>query len=244
MDKEQQKYYNFVFGNLPLWAKYKIKKGLPPNKTESKNMNAFMQGARQVSNTAQGYGAKNPSPKISAVLNDIRIGVDTDPHFKSVIYSQYLDSGINPLEQGLNQLRIPYGKFTGAQSSMERNKMVRDYNEGRLKTLLLSPAGGEGLDLKGTKHMGVLEPSWNPEKIKQAIGRTARYRSHDHLPLPERNVRVVSYQSTPRLSSLDKVRRVFNKKHNPLGVDEYIAARAAEKDALNMQFLSALRKVN
>jgi len=121
--------------------------------------------------------------------------------------------------------------------------MVRDYNEGRLKTLLLSPAGGEGLDLKGTKHMGILEPSWNPEKIKQAIGRAARYKSHDHLPLPERNVRVVNYQSTPRLGVIGKGMRIFNKKYNPLGVDEYIAARAAEKDALNTQFLSALKKV-
>jgi len=241
MDPEQQRHYNFVFGNLPPWAQYKVRKGLPPSKSESKNLNAFLQGARQVSNTAQGFGAKTTSPKLSAVLNDIRHGIESDPNFKSVVYSQYLDSGITPLSEGLEKLNIPHGSFTGAQTQKERNRMVSDYNEGRLKALLLSPAGGEGLDLRGTKHMGVLEPAWNPEKIKQAIGRTARYKSHEHLPQNERNVRVVSYRSIPRLTAADRMMRFFNKKHTRLGVDEYIAARAAEKDALNQQFTDALK---
>ena len=242
MDKGQQKIYDYTFNSLPRWTRYKIKKNLPPNKLEAKNMNAFLQGARQVSNTAEAFGSKTTSPKISAVVNDIQHGINSDPNFRGVVYSNFVESGITPLSQRLTKANIPHGTFTGSQTPKERNKMVKDYNEGRLKTLLLSPAGAEGLDLKGTKMMGVMEPSWNPERTKQAIGRTARFMSHDHLPESERNVRVVNYQSTPRLRLGGRIRRIFNPNHRALGVDEYIANRADEKSRLTSQFTDTLKR--
>ena len=44
--------------------------------------------------------------------------------------------------------------------------------------LLLSDAGKEGLDLKETSQVHVLEPQWNDEKVEQVIGRAVRFKSH------------------------------------------------------------------
>lgn len=52
------------------------------------------------------------------------------------------------------------------------------YNEGATRVLLLSAAGGEGLDLKETDEVHVMEPHWNDPVVQQVIGRAVRFRSH------------------------------------------------------------------
>ena len=56
--------------------------------------------------------------------------------------------------------------------------------------LLASGAGSEGLDLKGTRLMQLLEPHWNESRLDQVIGRGIRYRSHEGLPPEDRNGKV------------------------------------------------------
>ncbi len=244
MSNKQQRYYNFVFDQLPFFAKQKIKQDLPPSKREIVNMNAFLLGARQVSNTLKPYGVDEPTPKIEAVINDIKEGIKKDPHFKSVIYSSFVEGGLSPVSKLLEKNKIPFGEFTGAQKDSDRQQIVRDYNTGKLRTLLVSPAGGEGLDLKGTRLMGVLDQNWNREKTRQAIGRTARFKSHEALPLDKRNVRVVEYLSEPQLTLFDKVKKFFTKtKKHKIGVDEYIRNRSLEKERLNEEFTNVLKGI-
>ena len=56
--------------------------------------------------------------------------------------------------------------------------------------LILTRAGGEGIDLKGVRSVVVLDPTWNDAGLQQVIGRAIRYKSHAHLPLEERKVNV------------------------------------------------------
>lgn len=241
MNDEQQKIYNYTFGKVPGWLKYKIKHNLPPSKQESANLNAFLIGARQVSTSTGSFGGHSSTPKIDAIIHDIQHGIKTDKNFKGVVYSNFLESGLDPLASKLKKLNVPYGLFTGEQKPDERNRMVQEYNKGKLKALLISPAGGEGLDLKGTKFMAVTEPNWNPQRTQQAIGRAARFKSHEHLPENERNVRVVQYLSEPKLGLIDKVKRFYNPNVRKIGVDEYIYNRSMDKDKLNRQFTDALK---
>lgn len=240
MSKEQNKIYDYTFDKVPAWVRWKIKHNLPTSKAESRNINAFLIGARQASNSTEGFGNPHQTPKIQALMHDILHESKRDPNFKSVVYSNFLDSGISPVAKAMKQAKIPYGEFTGEQKDSERHQMVHDYNKGKLKALLLSPAGGEGLDLKGTKFMGVLESNWNPEKINQAIGRTARFKSHESLPEAERKVKVVQYLSSPRLGLLGRIKRHFKPETHSIGVDEYIYNRAKEKENLNKQFTDML----
>ena len=56
--------------------------------------------------------------------------------------------------------------------------------------LFISKAGGEGLDLKGVRHVIIMEPAWNQATEEQVIGRAIRYKSHEHLDAKDRVVNV------------------------------------------------------
>jgi hypothetical protein len=59
-----------------------------------------------------------------------------------------------------------------------------------VKVLLLTRAGGEGLNLKGTRYEVIFEKNWNRASEEQVIARGARYKSHSHLPEDKRKVDV------------------------------------------------------
>lgn len=240
MDKPQQKIYDYTFGKSPYWVRYKIKHNLPLNKQESTNINSFLMGARQASTSLNPFGDKTQTPKMKAVLHDLEYGIKHDPNFKGVVYSNFLEGGINPLSEALKKKKISFGTFTGEQTHKERNQMVHDYNKGKLKTLLLSQAGGEGLDLKGTKFMGILDPNWNPSKTNQIIGRGARFKSHEHLPIEERKLKVKEYLAEPSLGIFGKIKKIFRPDTHAIGTDEYIQSRSKEKEVLNKKFTDIL----
>jgi superfamily II DNA/RNA helicase len=152
---------------------------------------------------------------------------------KGVVYSNYLQSGLTPYKERLEKAKIPYGEFTGEMKKKERDQLIRDYNKGKKRVLLISSAGGEGLDLKGTRVMQVMEPHWNAEKLKQVEGRAIRFGSHKHLPKEEQKVRVESYLATrPRSGLLESLH--FKKPGG--GVDEYLTMLSRDKENLISQF--------
>ena len=117
--------------------------------------------------------------------------------------------------------------------------MVKDYNDNKLKALLLSSAGGEGLDLKGTRLIQLLEPHWNQEKLKQVVGRGIRYKSHADLPENERDVRVQRFLATR--SPQGFFERLGIKKPG-YGVDQYLDEMGVRKEQLNQQVREMLRE--
>jgi hypothetical protein len=111
--------------------------------------------------------------------------------------------------------------------------LVQQYNENKLRALLVSSAGGEGLDLKGTRLIQVLDPHWNDEKLKQVEGRGIRYKSHAELPPEERKVLVQRFLATrPAHGLLEKLHI-----QKPGGAaDEYLTQLSGDKEKLIEQF--------
>ena len=72
----------------------------------------------------------------------------------------------------------------------ERQSIVDDFNTDIFQVLVLTKAGGEGLDLRGVKSVVVMDPTWNDASLQQIIGRAIRYKSHSHLPVMEQKVDV------------------------------------------------------
>lgn len=241
MTPEQMGVYETILGKAPSWVAYKIKKGLPPNKREAQQLNAFLTGVRQVSNTTAPFQPEESpqDPKIQKAYENLKDYLDKNPKAKAVVYSNFLDSGLNPYKAKLDASGIPYGEFTGEMPKAQRDDLVKQYNENKIRALLLSSAGGEGLDLKGTRLMQILDPHWNDEKIKQVEGRGVRFRSHADLPEEDRKVLIQRYLATrPRMGILEKMRL-----KKPGGsVDEYLAQRSAEKERLINQFRALLPK--
>lgn len=63
----------------------------------------------------------------------------------------------------------------------------------RLRVILLTPAGHEGLDLKAVRQVHLLSTWWNRAATEQVIGRAVRTGSHNSLPLEWRDVTVFEY---------------------------------------------------
>ena len=98
--------------------------------------------------------------------------------------------GIVPVMKWLNKVKIPYAHVTGDLTIQERDEAVVAYNTNKIKVLFISKAGSEGLDLKNTSNIIIMESGWNENSIKQIIGRGVRYKSHESLPKLKRVVTV------------------------------------------------------
>lgn len=235
MGKAQLKLYSAVMNQAPPWVKYKILKGLPPSKTEAKSLNAFLSGTRQISNTTKAFAPNviSEEPKINEAFNRLQSTLKKDSKAKALVYSNFLSSGIEPYKQKLELAKIPYGEFTGEMPKKEREALVNKYNKGKLKVLLASSAGGEGLDLTGTRLIQLLEPHWNMEKLKQVEGRGIRYKSHEGLPKNKRHVDVQQFLATRSPGSLFER---WGWKKPGGSVDQYLYGLAKKKEDIITQF--------
>lgn len=109
---------------------------------------------------------------------------------KSIIYSNWLEAGVNHIKTFLNKNNIKWGNVSGNVSDKKRREIVQDYNNNKIWVILITSAGSEGLDLKATKNIYIMEPHWNDTRITQVIGRGVRYASHKHLPLDQQKVHI------------------------------------------------------
>ena len=127
------------------------------------------------------------SPKVIWAINKIQKTVKAGG--KVLLYSVWLNSGIKMIAKQLRALNIPFNFITGELSQTKRKEIVREYNSGEKPVLLISKAGGEGLDLKETSVAIMLEPVWNPATEMQVFGRAVRNGSHSRLPKDKQYVK-------------------------------------------------------
>jgi SNF2 family DNA or RNA helicase len=254
MTPTQNDAYKFVLNKYPALA-YKIKHGIPPNRKDIGKMHAFMTAPRQISNTPETFALKSKpedAAKIIRAVDEIEKHKEEDKNFRGVVYSTYLGSGIDPMAAELERRGIDHIRFTGQLNDNQKRDAVKSYNSGLAPVMLISGAGAEGLDLKGTKLMQILEPHWNEELINQVKGRAIRYKSHSHLPEDERNVKVQRFHSKINPGMMHKLMRDYAPNFirvlapsyfkEPKGADEYLYDMSMRKQKLNEQFLNILKE--
>jgi len=105
----------------------------------------------------------------------------------------------------------------------EQNKKIFNNIEnlyGRVvKIIMLSPAGAEGITLKNTRQVHILEPFWNEARIEQITGRAIRLCVHKDLPLDKRKVDVFRYKmirKSGKITADGKMENISRKKNNLL----------------------------
>jgi len=224
MDKDQEKLYKYYKKQLPSSLKYIVSHNIPVNKRDASALNSFMSATRQISNVPGKFykGEPKVSPKIHVIAKKIY-----KSKLPSLVYSNFLDNGVFPLAKELTRKKVKFGIYTGQLSSKQKNDLVKRYNSKKIKALLVSSAGGEGLDLKDTGTVHIMEPHWNESKINQVIGRAVRFKSHNDLPPSKRVVKVYKY-----LSDIP----------NENTADEYLYNMGRKKTKLNNKFLSILKQ--
>ena len=70
-------------------------------------------------------------------------------------------------------------------------------NGEKVKVIIISKAGSEGLDFKWIRQVHVLEPWYNMSRIEQIIGRGVRNLSHCGLDFEKRNVEIYLHATLP-----------------------------------------------
>jgi superfamily II DNA or RNA helicase len=63
----------------------------------------------------------------------------------------------------------------------------------KVKVVLISKAGSEGIDLKFIRQVHIIDPWYNMNRPEQIIGRAVRNFSHKDLPFEKRNVEIFMY---------------------------------------------------
>ena len=112
-----------------------------------------------------------------------------------------------------------FALYTGTESDDEKKLILKIYNgfwddipaniAGKLrkisnnnnlgeiiKVFMISSSGSEGINLRNTRYVHVMEPYWHPVRIEQVIGRARRICSHKDLDLPLQSVEVFVYLMT------------------------------------------------
>jgi len=236
MSELQSRLHAAAWGSLPRDLRKKLEHGVLPTGKELSAFNKFESQARQISGSTNKYVKSEASPKTMRAVQELAKRVQSDPTAKAIVYSNYLKN-LSEYQQQLEAQGIPNKLFTGDVSKRERQEAIDDYNTGKLKALLLSSAGGEGLDLKGTRLVQVLEPHWNEEKLDQVIGRAIRHGSHTALPEDKRNVLVQQYITHPEANFWQRLTR-----KDPIGVEDVLANMSRNKKELNEQVIGLLRR--
>ena len=139
-----------------------------------------------------------------------------------LIYSEYIGGGAVPIALALEEMGftrydaqvgslfktapVPqriiaakYAMFTGDKQLSPDNRaeleaLTTDNAHGqRIKVVIISKAGSEGIDFKNVRQVHIMEPWYNMNRIEQIIGRAVRNCSHADLPFAERNVQLFLY---------------------------------------------------
>lgn len=183
----------------------------------------FLTGVRQATN------ALKDCQKCDWTIKKIQEGQ------KTLVYSAFLTFGIKKIQESLKALNIPFVEVTGEMKGSDRTKAMNDYNNNKVKVMFITKAGGEGLDLKGTRVVILLEKSWNRATEEQIIGRAERYRSHTHLPASEQNVTVYHLV----LAKPAEEDRDTEKERD--SADEILEKITLKKEAQNREFIRLLK---
>ncbi len=72
-----------------------------------------------------------------------------------------------------------------------------------IKVLMITASGSEGINLRSTRYVHIMEPYWNPARIDQVVGRARRICSHKELPEALQTVEVYLYLMTFSKEQLD-----------------------------------------
>jgi|GEM_PF-5082694 len=274
MSPYQTKLYRFIINDLDPVTKAKLKMNVGKlSNADLKTIFTKLIKARQVSNSIAAFD-KNISleesaiqtPKIKQAIDDIQKHLNTVSDAQIVVHSNLLVGGLDVIEAGLKAKGIPYEKFIGVGNigitDAKRQEAVNKFNSGQVKVLLISAAGGEGLNLPNTTLFINLDGHYNPEKIFQAEARGIRSGGLAHRPLNDRKVLVNRYKSVLPVNKtefiydtyqalnpslyLDRFIRGEDIFINPFkrikGSDEIMYEIAKRKDVLNKQLTGGFKK--
>jgi hypothetical protein len=117
--------------------------------------------------------------------------------------------------------------FSDIKDEKEKEMMLNAYNGSAAKVFIISATDAEGISLKNTRFVHIVEPPESTTRIDQVVGRARRLCSHNDLPKDLQTVNAYLYISTMKDSTT---------------IDEEIYEKANKRDNINKQILQAIKE--
>ena len=120
-----------------------------------------------------------------------------------------------------------------------------------IKVLMITSSGSEGINLRNTRYVHIMEPYWHPVRLEQVIGRARRICSHKDLPVDLQTVNVFVYlmQFTPEqlnmsveLKRKDLSKGIGGAPKVPFTSDQYLYEISQIKANLTGQLTEAIKE--
>ena len=119
-----------------------------------------------------------------------------------------------------------------------------------IKVLMITSSGSEGINLRNTRYVHIMEPYWHPVRTEQVIGRARRICSHKELPEALQTVEVFLYlmtftekQKTGDESIELKIKDLSKREPKvPLTSDEFLYEICTIKEEINSQLVKAVKE--
>jgi hypothetical protein len=173
----------------------------------------------------------------------------------------------------IDQGKPTYALYTGTESSEEK-EIIRHIYNGEwddipesiatvlkskyvnnnmgevIKVFMITSSGSEGINLRNTRYVHIMEPYWHPVRTEQVIGRARRICSHKDLPNALQTVEVFLYLmvfTEAQLKSDEAVelkRKDLSKAlpHIPQTSDQYLYEISEIKAGLTSQLTDAIKE--
>jgi len=138
---------------------------------------------------------------------------------------------------------------TAISKKLRKTSTNNMYGEA-IKLLMITSSGAEGINLKNTRYVHIVEPYWHMVRTEQVVGRARRICSHQDLPEELRTVEVFLY-----ITTLSEEQKVDEKnielrvrdisridKKTPVTTDETLYEIASMKQRINNQILQAAKE--
>ncbi len=127
----------------------------------------------------------------------------------------------------------------------------RNNNMGEvIKVFMITSSGSEGINLRNTRYVHLMDPYWHPVRSEQVIGRARRICSHKDLPLEFQTVEVFVYLMTFSEAQLKSDEAIELKRQDlskatpkvPFTSDQYLFEISEIKANLTNQLTEAIKE--
>ena len=204
----------------------------------------------------------------------ISLILEKNGYFQFKIKKKGVDDWTIDLSEEQLKSKKLFALFTGDVSEDEREVIRRIYNSewdslpkglveelksihtnnfyGEIiKIFMITSAGAEGINLRNTRFVHIIEPYWHPVRTEQVIGRARRLNSHDDLPKNMQDVEVFIYLMTFTKNQIQNemapdIRKndvsKINNESNPLTSDETLYEISKFKENLVQQILQSVKE--
>ncbi|KAL4752823.1 hypothetical protein BDW72DRAFT_211175 [Aspergillus terricola var. indicus] len=148
-----------------------------------------------------------------------------------LVFSQFLEN-LDVMEDFLDGLGLPHRRLDGRMTSLEKQKMIDDFNAENspyFAFLLSTRSGGVGINLATADTVIIMDPDFNPHQDMQALSRAHR--------IGQKN-KVLVFQLMIRGSAEEKIMQIGRKK---MVLDHVLIDRMAAEDDDGEDLESILR---